>query len=402
MMTKIKFRDFFLTLIGGFSLQVANAQSDSGAVDKGKFTFNGYVDVNYYKNLNNPMSGRNDGISGAARAFDKTENMFGLGLVQGKMTYTYKNSTVVADMVFGPHADLGNYGNAVSFATFYPWPNAANVGVAGNGSSVTSTSLAIKQAYITHAFSDKFSITAGQFGTHVGYEVIDAPLNFHYSLSNLFNNGPFYHIGLKAEYAVSSKVGLMAGIVNGWDNLYDNNSFKTAIAQVKILPSDKLAFYVNYLGGNDDVSKDSNGVVRYNQKDATPSFKQLIDLVVNYQITDKFYFGFNGVMGALTQQGADMKNWGGAAVYLNYAFSDMFTLGGRADYFDNTAGVMYIGNTQVHSFTVTGKINLADGHLMFKPEVRMDIYGNNQFCGSDGVYNKNSQITVGAAAIYKF
>jgi hypothetical protein len=283
----------------------------------------------------------------------------------------------------------------VSFATFYPFPVGATTG------NVTSTSLAIKQAYITHAFSDKFSITAGQFGTHVGYEVIDAPLNFHYSLSNLFNNGPFYHIGVKADYAVSSKVGLMAGIVNGWDNLYDNNSFKTVIAQVKLLPTDKLAFYINYIGGNDNTSVDSTGAVKYNVTDTTQNFRQLVDLVVNYQITDKFYFGFNGVVGGLSMKGAAMSNWGGAAVYLNYAFSDMFTLGARADYFDNTAGVMYIGKTQVQSYTVTGKVSLADGHLLFKPEVRMDMYGNQQFVKGDGT-TSNSQITVGAAAIYKF
>jgi hypothetical protein len=110
MMTKIKLKNLLFVMIGGFSLQTANAQDTAATVDKGTFTFNGYVDVNYFKNLNNPTNGRNDGISGAARAFDKTENMFGLGLVQGKMTYVYKRSTVVADIVFGPHADLGNYG----------------------------------------------------------------------------------------------------------------------------------------------------------------------------------------------------------------------------------------------------------------------------------------------------
>jgi len=375
MTTKIKFKELLFVLAGAVSMQTLNAQADS-IVDKGSFTFNGYTDVSYFKNLNNPLSGLNTGASKAARAFDQRENQFQLGLVQGKMTYTYKRSTVVADLVFGPHGDLGNYGNVV-------------------GPLGSTTALAIKQAYITHGFSDKFSVTAGQFGTHVGYEVIDAPLNFNYSLSNCFNNGPFYHIGVKADYAVSSKVSLMAGIVNNWDNLYDNNQYKTAIAQLKITASDKLAMYFNYVGGNESPQ------TAFNSKDTTGAFKQLIDLVVNYQVTDKFYLGLNAVEGGLSSKDTTL-NWGGVALYTNYIFSDMFTLGARAEYFDNTAGVQYIGTTNVQSYTLTGKVSLADGRLMFKPEVRYDMFGNTQFEDADGNFTKTSQLTVGAAAVYKF
>jgi hypothetical protein len=54
---------------------------------------------------------------------------------------------------------------------------------------------------------------------------------------------------------------------------------------------------------------------------------------------------------------------------------------------------------------------LADGHLLLKPELRMDVFkkmdgaGNEQsqqFMDSDGLYTNNSQTTLGMAAIYKF
>lgn len=349
----------------------------SQEAEKGEFTFSGYSDVNYFQNLNHPLSGKNTGASGFARAFDQREGQFQLGLVQTKFSYAYKKSTVVADLVFGPHADLGNYGNLV-------------------GPLGSTTSLAIKQAYFTYAATEKLTFTAGQFGTHIGFEVIDAPVNFNYSLSNLFNNGPFYHIGLKADCALSGKVALMAGLVNNWDNLYDNNKFKTAVGQLKITPNDKSTIYLNYIGGN-EVSQTS-----FNGKDSLHSFKQMLDLVVNYQLNDKFFVGVNAAAGAFKQNGSDMTNWGGAALYSNYAFSSLFTLGVRAEYFDNTQGVQYIGNTQVQSYTLTGKFSLQDGHLVLKPEVRFDQYGNKQFEDRDGAFTKNSQLTVGAAAIYKF
>ena len=62
---------------------------------------------------------------------------------------------------------------------------------------------AIKQLFITYSPVEKLTFTLGNFGTHVGYEVIDAPANVNYSTSYMFSNGPFYHTGLKADYAIT-------------------------------------------------------------------------------------------------------------------------------------------------------------------------------------------------------
>jgi hypothetical protein len=45
----------------------------------------------------------------------------------------------------------------------------------------------------------------------IGYEVISPVANFHYSTSYLFTNGPFQNAGVKANYAISDKVGIMVG-----------------------------------------------------------------------------------------------------------------------------------------------------------------------------------------------
>ncbi len=374
-----------------------------------KFTFSGYVDFNYFKNLNNPRSGSNLGLSGSARAFDQKENQFQLGLAQTKITYTRAKSDVMIDLTFGPHADLGNYGNVI--------------GPLGNGYS--SSSIAIKQAYFNYKFTKKFTFTAGQFGTHVCYEFIDAPLNYNYSLSNLFNNGPFYHLGIKGSYALNKKIIVMAGIVNNWDNLYDNNKFKTAIAQVNVLVSNNFTVIANYIGGHETTNSASyrNHIRAANDSLSTNNFKQLLDLIITYKISPKFTLAINAVAGALNGKQTSVSdttkkvnytnNWGGVALYLNYQFTKKFGLGIRSDFFDNTAGVMYIGKTDVHSTTLTGRFSLDEDHLFIKPEVRMDIYKKlnytgpsatniQQFEDSKGYFTKNSQITVGMAFVYVF
>ncbi|MEY5048831.1 MAG: hypothetical protein RLZZ175_2190 [Bacteroidota bacterium] len=357
------------TIIGSF------AQNHDNPIDsavRGKFSFSGYIDAYYLRNFNNPNSGNNIGSSGFARAFDQKESQFQIGLVQTKIAYKQRKSEAVADLVFGPNADLGNYGNVV--------------GPLGNGKA--SSSLAIKQAYFSYYLNDKLTLTVGQFGTHIGYEVIDAPVNYNYSLSNLFNNGPFYHLGFKGVYTFNPKFNVMAGLVNNWDRIYDNNKYSTFISELAFTPKDGYSILINYIGGNEA------------ELDSAKYVKQMIDLTSGFQLTKKYFFGINAVQGIGTSKD-ETKYWGGIALYSNYSFTEKFGLGVRTEYFDNTQGVQYIGKTDVTSLTLTGKITLADGHLLVKPEIRTDIFkkqnvlNGEQFEDKDGNFTKNQQTTAG-------
>lgn len=362
----------------------------------GKFTFSGYVDSYYMANLNKPLSRNNLGAAANARAFDQRAGQFSLGLIQTKIGYSTTKADVVVDLTFGPNADLGNYGNVV-----------------GNIPGATSTALAIKQAYFNWKATDKLTLTAGQFGTHIGYEVIDAPVNYNYSLSNLFNNGPFYHVGAKATYAFSDKASLMLGVVNNVDALNDNNRKKGIIGQFFFSPASGWNVYLNGIVSN-EANVDSLG--------NTPAANySLFDLTTTYQITEKFFMGLNAAIGSQKgdYQGYTFTDratsWGGIALYSNYAISSNFGLGARYEFFDNKGGARLLRNrlgegTSVNSITFTGNITAADGHLLLKPEVRVDSYakparsaeGNLQFEDSKGNFTNSSQTTVGMAFIYKF
>ncbi len=383
------------SLLGAYSVQA----QDPAPATPGKFTFSGYMDTYYIGNLNNPKSQSNLGLNGTgvgnARAFDQKAGQFGIGLVQAKAMYSASKVDAVIDLTFGPFSDLGNYGNYI--------------GPLGPG----STSLAIKQAYMTYKATSKLSFTAGQFGTHIGYEVIDAPVNYNYSLSNLFNNGPFYHIGVKAQYAFSDRASLMVGLVNNVDNLIDNNKKKGLIGQLFVSPVSGWNVYLNAIVSN-EASKDiTNGktppTVVVPAGDAMYS---LFDLTTTYQVTPKFFLGLNAATGS--QKGdyqgyggpETAKTWGGVAVYSNYAVTDKFGLGVRYETFDNKSNVRALTDAaglgaSVNSITVTGNITAADGHLLFKPELRIDSYSANKFENNDGSLTK-SQATIGMAAIFKF
>lgn len=444
-MRKITLLTLFSLLSFTYSLKAQDSTA-AATEEEGKLTFSGYIDQYYLHAFNNPESGNLMGNAAggafggapAGRAFDRLTDQFALGLVQVKAMYTSKKSEMVIDLTWGPNAELGNFGNQRvmspgGYATGYYPKNAYQSVLYGSG-------VAIKQAYWTYKATSKLSFTVGQFGTHIGYEVIDAPVNYHYSLSNLFNNGPFYHIGAKANYAFTDNLGLMVGIVNNWDAMTDWKKQKSAVAQLFIKPVDGWNIYINYIGGyNDDgfkaTSTGPGGTVPsisgyptyYNGKFS----RHLFDLTTGYQITDKFYLGLNAAWGFYTSKdstfkadakaatsaynggsGKSMLAWGGIAGYANYAITDMIGIGVRYEHFEDKYGVRYIGATN-NSLTITAPITLSSGHLIVKPEFRLDTSPSTWGQNPDGTpiyyYEKHeagksskSQQTLGVAFIYKY
>ncbi len=384
--------------------------------EEGKLTVSGYLDSYYFTNFNNPSTRDNMGQSGVGRGFDRRVDMFQLGMVQTIFKYANKKSEMVADLAFGPSAQYGNYGNVPVMAPAYGMKL---------GNDVYSA-IMIKQAYWKYNATDKLSFIMGQFGTHIGYEYIDASLNFHYSINHTFNSGiPFYHTGIKSTYAFSDKVALMVGITNGFDYVHDNNRAKGIISQLALTPAKGLSIYLNYINTN-EANADALGVT-------PPGNFTVYDLNGGYQLSTKFYVGwwfmYGSQYGKLESPGTfipadgdivSTKHWYGTNLYLTYALSDVFTLGFRGEHFDNSSGARGLRNVDgtgqaigatVNTFTFTGSLALADNHLILKPELRMDIFNSldgvaneksQQFIDSKGEYSKNSQTTLGFAAIYKF
>jgi hypothetical protein len=383
-------------------LDTAKLEANEGAnkVEDASLSFSGYLDTYYFTNFNRPSSRTNLGSSGISRGFDRNVDQFQLGMLLFRLKYAYKNVQLLSEVGYGPNVEYGSYGSDFR----YKWGTVL--------ANTTYTAIMIKQAYLNFDATSKLSFTVGQFGTHIGYEYIDAPLNFNYSINNTFNAGiPFYHVGLKATYKFNDRVSLMSGVVNGTDNHNDNNRGKSYIGQLFISPKDGVNIYLNTIQGNE-------ANARVNGKDTT-SYFGVLDFVATYQVTRKFLLGTWLMYGSLKgeNQGGtyftSTRHWRGANLYTVYDFSELFSLGMRLEYFDNKSGARALlthGNgTDVVTFTLTGNFRLADDKLLLKPEVRFDSFaktanGENgqQFVDSAGNFSKNAQTTLGMAAIFKF
>ena len=253
-----------------------------------------------------------------------------------------------------------------------------------------STAAAIKQLYLTYATAEWLNLTLGNFGTFVGYEVIDATGNINYSTSYLFSNGPFYHTGFKADFALSENFSLMLGVFDDTDNKLDETSGKHFGAQLGYA-TDAVGIYFNFLTGKDVEETELMPMERGSQFDITATF----------QLRDQFGLGLNASRKMINvDETDDDLSWTGVALYANYAFSDAFTLGARGEYMDDPDGII-LGNMDgnVIDLTLSGNIHIQD--LTIIPEFRVDLASDPAFEDEDGDF-QDSIFGFILAAVYAF
>ncbi|MGV3509385.1 MAG: porin [Sphingobacteriaceae bacterium] len=315
------------------------------------------------------------GVPNITTYFDSDNNSVSLGMIDVVLKKTTGKASFVGEVSFGPR---GQYQS-----------------IPTGDDNDPSNSFHIQNLYVSYAFTDKFSMTAGYMGTFVGYEVISPVGNFNYSTSYLFGAGPFQNAGIKANYAISDKVGIMVGLFNDWNVYQDLNGVSDFGAQLSVSPVEGWSAYINFLTGSSEPNGSApNGVDNYTSG-------TIIDLTTSYQITDKFMLGLNAADYSIQSDGG----YSGAALYPKFNVSDNFALGLRGEYFKwkdtEIAGVATEG-TSYTSFTLSG--NLKSGGLTFIPEIRLDNASENMFMKKEtslGVDTKSaSQFSL--AVVYAF
>lgn len=338
-------------------------------------TITGSVDVYYRYNFNAPSGKTNNYTS-----FTNSQNSFELGMASLRADHSFGKVSATADLGFGRRAEEFSYNDH-------------------------NTLFAIKQLYLSYQVSPKIKFTMGKWGTHIGYEVVDAFVNRNYSMDYMFSYGPFFHTGLKADIALSCTTAFMVGVANPTDFSTTNSSTKVAIAQFSTGTSDgKLKFFLNYQGYG-GVSKDTLIAPGY------VLFKNLnqFDLVVNGAISGKFGIGFNGTIQSVKSSTLDKSaSWWGTALYLNFDPTSTFGLTLRGEYFSDKDGVKINSvdpaetpGLNVFDLTLSGICKVGN-NLTIIPEVRLDNGSKNFFYKTDA--NTYSKTTFSAllAAVYHF
>jgi len=346
-------KNIFFTALFLLVLNIGFSQSDS-TKSNATIHLTGSVDAYLRAAFNSTKENTNNFTS-----FTNSNQKLQLGMISVKGDYTNGKFYATVDLGFGKRAEEFSYNDK---------------GVLAN----------LKQAYIAYAVSDRIKLSAGKWATHVGYELLDAPLNRNYSMSYGFSYGPFYHTGLKADFAINSKSGLMLGVANPTDNLNAITPYKVLIGQYsnKIF-KDKTVLYVNYQGG---------------KTGAESSFNQW-DLVLTNALTDQIAINYDGTV-FMNKVGAKKSIWKSNAIYVNYDPSNKIGFTYRSEFFYDKNAIT-AGAFATNIFANTLSLNYKIHQLTILPELRIESAKDPIYLNKEGnPTNKSANFIL--AAIYKF
>jgi putative OmpL-like beta-barrel porin-2 len=268
----------------------------------------GFIDTTFNWNFNDPENPRENRL----RVFDRPANTFSLNLVQLSLEKKAAELNTV-----GFRLDL-DAGRDVKFF---------------QARGLDTGDFDLEQAFIAYKapLGEGLTVTVGKFVTLLGAEIIEAPNNFNYSRSLLFGFAiPFTHTGLLLNYPILPLLDLTVGVVNGWDNVDDNNNAKTFIGRLGFNVSDQLmASLAGIYGAEQD---DRSGPARW-VIDFVTTLKPLpnLTLVLNYD------YGHEDEAVVVDDQ---TKNavWQGVEAIVHYAFTEKFSLAARGEYFSDRDG----------------------------------------------------------------
>ena len=322
-----------VALVGALTL---NAQDDAP-----KLSVSGTVDV---YGTTNTVDGT--GTPGLLIANPDKANGFGLGMANTVFSYDGAKSGVVADIAFGPRADDANMAGAIN------------------------------QLYAYYNLSEKATITAGQFNTFLGYEVISPAANFNYSVSYLFNAGPFSHTGIKLDYAASEDLSFLLAVTNA-HAISSGDANESGATQYGAQVGYK-GQYLNFIYG---------AVTETSATDAL-----FLDYTGGFDLSDSFFVGINAAYAYSDEEEAGYQ---GAALYLENTFSDTFALGLRPEFFSLTSDD---DSEDVLALTLTASTQL-DENLKLITELRYDSSDDYII---EGIAAEKNATALTIAAVYSF
>jgi hypothetical protein len=342
---------------------------DSGFLDFfRKVEVTGFIDGYYSYNFNRPA-----GRVNVLRNFDTRNNEFALNLAE----IALEKKPDAADSRIGFRLDL-DYGPATDMV------HAAEPG----GKEVYKI---IQQAYGSYLapIGTGLQIDVGKFVTMHGAEVIETKDNWNYSRGLLFAWAiPYYHMGVRAKYSFNSKVAVMGMVVNGWNNVEDNNGGKTYGFMLGLTPTPKLSIVQNYMTGPEQLNDDRH-------------YRNLSDTTITYNINTKVAVMTNYDYGFDHLTNGGKVHWQGIAGYLRYQATKKWAFTPRVEWFDDHDGFSTGTAQRLKELTMTGEYKFKPNFIT-RFEYRTDWSNQLFFPKSDPTVFAKSQSTVLAGLIWTF
>lgn len=218
------------------------------------------------------------------------------------------------------------------------------------GAALTTDDI-LEQGYLTLTCVCGLQYTFGKFNAPIGFELLDPVDMYQYSHSLVFDNGlPTNLTGFMISRSFADMIDINVYIVNGWDNINDNNKGKTFGGRIGVAPVKGINFGISGISGPEG----DNDVT---EKTSVLDIDGTIAIVPDMTLGMEFNWGWEDRdvvsdgkwFGLLFMAHYDYTKWGG------------FTF--RYDYFDDDGNADRLGNGgfDQQAITFSPTFVIADG-----------------------------------------
>ncbi len=182
----------------------------------------------------------------------------------------------------------------------------------------------------------------GKFYTSAGAELTETYLGWNYSRSLMYANGPYYHFGLRATAPVTGKLTVGLQVVNGWNNVDDNNSGKT-LGFTAFYSEKKWSLAQNYYTGPE-------------KTDTNRGWRNFSDTVLNLTLSDKWSSYINLDIGHEQKVFGDKgAKWWAIANAHRYQLTERVAVAARIEHYNDVDGFITGSAKYLNEFTLTGE-----------------------------------------------
>lgn len=321
-------------------LEALEKKSDASSLWKTLgFKASGFLDAAYTQNFNNPNTNLNQ-----LHIFDTNANSFMPHLVQLMFERPADGGGSELDRLgFRARLNFGMDARVTRARTNFA-PGTSN------------NELDFQEVYGEYIVpvGNGLKIQAGKINTLIGYEVINSFENPNFSRSFMFGLGQaFTTTGVRMTYTFNPIVTASIGVINGWDNVVDNNRGKSFEWLVALTPHEKIG--VSFYGSYGAEQSNGQGAAPFTTQADPTAKRTVVGSIISLKPTDKDtiilepYYANEG--NASTVSRSQNARWNGFAGYLIHDFSDQWSARFRGEIFEDAGGAR----------TCTGGISFAGG-----------------------------------------
>jgi hypothetical protein len=291
-------------------------------------------------------------------------------------SHNRQNEFTVNNAVLGMRYDNGQVRGALGLH--------AGTYVAANYANEDQVFKHIYEAYAGFRPFEKAWLDVGIFGSHIGFESALSKDNWTLTRSLMAENSPYYEAGARFTYEVDPKLTLTALVLNGWQNIRENNQKKAVGTQIQWKPTDKLLINSSTFYGNEQ------------PQEVAKRRRYFHNFYVSYAATDRLSVAGVFDVGKQEQatRGSKAHTWHTGAAFVRYKLAKKWSATGRAEYYCADHGVI-INSISPSATDANFNVKSASLNLDYLPtsNVAFRVEGRVFHSGQDFLTDRNGQPT---------